>query len=153
MIDRLRKLLSTPQAGAPGRHSDEDLRLAAAVLLVEAAQMDENYDVAERRAIAGAVKRQYGLDELETASLLEIAERAQESANELSRFAKKLKDHYSPQERVELIEMLWEVVYADGELHPYEANLMRRIGGLLYVPDRERGEARKRVMQRLGREA
>ena len=46
--------------------------------------------------------------------------------------------------------MLWEVVYADGELHDYEASLLRRIAGLLYVPDRESGEARKRVLARLG---
>jgi uncharacterized tellurite resistance protein B-like protein len=49
-----------------------------------------------------------------------------------------------------IIEMLWEVVYADGVLHDYEANLLRRIGGLIYVSDRDRGAARKRVMKRLG---
>ena len=53
------------------------------------------------------------------------------------------------EERIELIEMIWEVVYADGELHDYEANLLRRLGGLLYVSDRERGDARKRVLARL----
>jgi len=49
-----------------------------------------------------------------------------------------------------VIEMLWEVAYADGQLHDYEANLLRRITGLLYVSDRESGEARKRVLARLG---
>jgi uncharacterized tellurite resistance protein B-like protein len=46
--------------------------------------------------------------------------------------------------------MLWEVAYADGTLHDYEASLLRRITGLLYVSDRESGEARKRVLARLG---
>ncbi len=46
--------------------------------------------------------------------------------------------------------MLWEVAYADGILHDYEANLLRRIGGLIYVSDRERGAARRRVVARLG---
>ena len=46
--------------------------------------------------------------------------------------------------------MLWEVVYADGIAHAYEANLLRRIGGLLYAPDRDQGAARKRVLARLG---
>jgi len=45
--------------------------------------------------------------------------------------------------------MLWEVVYADGELHHYEANLMRRLAGLLQVSDREVGAARKRARERL----
>ena len=64
-------------------------------------------------------------------------------------FTRVIKDRYSPEERVELVEMAWEVVYADGELHDYEANLLRRLGGLLYVSDKERGDARKRVLARL----
>jgi uncharacterized tellurite resistance protein B-like protein len=46
--------------------------------------------------------------------------------------------------------MMWEVAYADGALHDYEASLLRRVTGLLYVSDRESGEARKRVLARLG---
>ena len=59
-------------------------------------------------------------------------------------------DFFEPEERIALIEMLWEVAYADGELHDYEASLIRRITGLLYVSDRDSGEARKRVRARLG---
>ena len=54
-----------------------------------------------------------------------------------------------PDEVSRVIEMAWEVAYADGELHDHEANLLRRLGGLLYVSDRERGDARKRVLARL----
>jgi uncharacterized tellurite resistance protein B-like protein len=49
-----------------------------------------------------------------------------------------------------MIEMLWEVVYADGNVDHLEANLLRRVAGLLYVTDRESGEARKRVLDRKG---
>ena len=62
-----------------------------------------------------------------------------------------IKDNYSQQERVELIEMIWEVVYADGVRHDYEDSLLRRIAGLIYVSDRDRGNARKRVLERLGK--
>ena len=55
----------------------------------------------------------------------------------------------SNDERIELIEMMWAVVYADGQLHDYEANLLRRMAGLLYVSDFESGAARKRVLERL----
>jgi uncharacterized tellurite resistance protein B-like protein len=48
-----------------------------------------------------------------------------------------------------MVEMLWEVVYADGVLNDHEATLMLRIGGLVYVSDRERGEARKRALRKL----
>ena len=161
MIDRIKKLLLGPsQAPAVARgdpsqapasaRGDEGLKLAAAVLMVEAAWMDQSYDVSERRAIAAALRRHFHLNELETATLIETAERAQANATELSRFAKTIKEGYSAEQRIELIELLWEVVYADGELHDYEDNLMRRIGGLLYVPDHERGAARKSVVERLG---
>jgi len=49
-----------------------------------------------------------------------------------------------------LMEMLWEVVFADGEEHAFETNLMRRLAGLLYVTDQESGAARRRVRTRLG---
>ena len=65
-------------------------------------------------------------------------------------FTRAIKDGFSHAERVQLIEMMWEVAYADGALHDYEASLLRRVTGLLYVSDRESGEARKRVLARLG---
>ena len=49
-----------------------------------------------------------------------------------------------------MIEMLWEVVFADGKEHAFEANLVRRVTGLIYVTDHESGSARKRVRARLG---
>ena len=69
---------------------------------------------------------------------------------DLHRWAQAIKQAYSEEERVELIEKMWEVVYADGVLDDYEANLLRRVAGLIYVPDRESGQARQRVMARLG---
>ena len=66
-------------------------------------------------------------------------------------FTRAVNDGFAPEDRIQVIEMLWEVVYADGELHDYEASLLRRITGLLYVSDRDSGEARKRVLARLGR--
>ena len=58
---------------------------------------------------------------------------------------------FSPAERIDLMEMLWEVVYADGRLDEYEANLLRRIAGLIHVGDGDSGAARKRVLARLGK--
>jgi Tellurite resistance protein TerB len=59
-----------------------------------------------------------------------------------------IKDRLEPDQRAAIIEMLWEVAYADGEVHDYEANLIRRVAGLLHVEDRDAGEARRRVLQR-----
>jgi uncharacterized tellurite resistance protein B-like protein len=153
MITRIKALFidrgGQPAAGG-GRHSVDELHLAAAALLVEAACMDEQFDASERETIERLLSARFDLSEKEAEDLLAEAERAVAESAQLLPFTRVVKDRFSPEERVGLIEMLWEVAYADGRLHDFEAHLLRRIGGLIYVSDKERGAARKRVMARLG---
>jgi uncharacterized tellurite resistance protein B-like protein len=126
----------------------DDKHLAAAVLMVEAARLDGHFDEAEKQVIEGIVQRHFGLDSDETGALLAAAMETHDQVHQLVGFTRTIKDAYSAPERIALIEMLWEVAYADGELHHFEANLLRRIAGLLYVSDRDSGLARKRVLTR-----
>lgn len=140
---------------ATGRSKDnpptrDELHLAAAVLLVEAAYMDGHFGGDEEVAIERILRERFGLSVDDAAGMIEAAEKEVRTSAEIWRFARTVKDQLSEEERVEIIEMLWEVAYADGVLHPYEANLLRRVSGLIYVPDRASGEARKRVMAKLG---
>ena len=112
--------------------------------------MDEGFDNRERRTIERLVVARFGLDEDECRSLIAAAEAAVAESHQLYRFTRVVKDQFTPEERIELIEMLWEVAYADGVLHDYEASLLRRIAGLIYVSDRESGVARQKVLRRLG---
>ena len=152
MINRIKALFadkghsSDPEAD---QHSHDELQLAAATLLVEAATLDGHYGETEQAAIDKLLREKFALKDEEARSLHDLAVTEQSEANQLLGFTRAIKDRYSLEERIELIEMIWEVVYADGELHDYEANLLRRLGGLLYVSDRERGDARKRVLARL----
>lgn len=153
MLKSLRKLVGLEEAPGDtdsGSSHEEAVRLAAAVLMVEAAQLDGSFDGTEEQTIRAILERHFLLSHEEADALLSRARAHQEEADHLHRFTAAIKDGFSENERTELIELLWEVVYADGELHPYEANLLRRIGGLIYVSDRERGEARKRVTARMG---
>lgn len=152
MFDRLRRILSVPEApeGRPPRHSFEEQQVAAAALMVEAAQMDADFGAEERAKIGQLIETRFALAPPEAEDLLEEAERLASESVQWHGFTRAIKDGFDYEERIELIEMLWEVVYADGELHDYEANLLRRITGLLYVSDRDSGEARKRVLARLG---
>ena len=151
MINRIKRLLAGSTAGDPehGQHGHDQLQLAAAALLVEAACLDGHYDEDERRVIDGLLRDRFGLDEAEARTLHDQAQLEQSEASQLFGFTRTIKAHYSHEERLEIMEMLWEVAYADGALHDYETSLLRRLGGLLYVSDRERGEARKRVLARL----
>ena len=114
--------------------NEETKQLAAAALMVEAATMDGNFDESEADAISRIIRHHFGLNEEEAASLLDAAREAQEAANHLMRFTKAVKESFPFEERVKIIEMLWEVVYADGEVHHYEANLIRRINGFSMYP-------------------
>jgi uncharacterized tellurite resistance protein B-like protein len=126
------------------------VHLAAAALMVEAAHADENFGPRERSAIKEIVRERFSLTPEEAGSLLELAEAEAQDTAQWYRFTSTLKDRFSEAQRIGMIEMLWEVVYADGHLHDLESSLLRRIGGLLYVSDRDRGAARKRVLDRLG---
>ncbi len=152
MINRV-KALFVERRGAPqvrdAGHSHEELRIAAAALMVEAAQLDDDFDAREREKIRALVAERFELDAEEGNSLIEAAEARVAESVQIHGFTRVIKSAFSQEERIELMEMLWEVVYADGELHHYEANLMRRLAGLLQVSDRDVGAARKRVRNRL----
>jgi uncharacterized tellurite resistance protein B-like protein len=128
----------------------DEVQLAAAALLVEAAHVDATVDPRERAAIDRMLERRFNLSPAAARRLVENAERASDASAQLFGFASIVNDRFSLEQRIELMEMLWEVVYADGSVDALEDTLLRRIGGLIYVPDRERGAARQRVVQRLG---
>lgn len=147
MLKRFRKLLEKSETpDAAGKTNTDDLRLAAAALLVEAARMDENFDDAERAAIKDALERRFELSGTEAEALLAEGEAAQDAAVDLYKFARSINAALAPEDRRQVIEMLWEVVYADGSLDHYEASLIRKLSGLLHVPDSESAEARQRVL-------
>jgi uncharacterized tellurite resistance protein B-like protein len=132
-----------------GAARPDEVQLAAAALLVEAAHIDAVVDPRERAAIDRILERRFKLSPPAARQLFESAEHASEASAQLFRFASIINDRFSLEQRIELMEMLWEVVYADGTVDALEDTLLRRIGGLIYVPDRERGAARQRVVQRL----
>ncbi len=151
MFDQLKALLSG-EAPPPVAHWNRaDAEVAAAALLIEAARVDGRVDPAERDTIVALLGQRFGLDPAAATELMEIGASENDRSVELQGFAHTITQRFSEAERIELVEMLWAVVYADGVLTAYEANLLRRIGGLLYVDDRDRGAARKRVLARLGR--
>jgi uncharacterized tellurite resistance protein B-like protein len=150
MLPKLRTFLfGDESSGAEDEAEDDALHLAAAALLIEAARLDGRFDEDERRTIAGLLERHFALSAEEAGSLIAAGEERVADSTQLYGFTHVIKDQLSPPDRIMVIEMLWEVAYANGELHDYEAGLVRRVSGLLFVDDRDSGAARKRVLARL----
>ncbi len=148
MIKRILELVkSTADTPVPEDKPDE-LRTAVAALLIDAASRDDSFDDDERGAIENLVSDKYELSKEETNQLIEDAHEAQKNSNQLFGFTRGMVQKMEYDERVHLIEMLWEVAYADGVLDPHEDTLIRRVAGLIYVTDKDRGIARKRALAR-----
>ena len=149
MIDLWKKLFGTPPAAEAGPVMFDDHHLAAAALLVEAALMDGTLDEIEHARITDIIRTRLGVDGKAATALLEHAETAASESVDWHGFTRTIKETFDHDERIALVEMLWEVVYADGQVHDHEASLMRRVTGLLYVSGRESADARARAVERL----
>jgi uncharacterized tellurite resistance protein B-like protein len=140
-----------PQPVPP--HGPDAVPLAAAVLLLEAALMDESLEAVEEQAILNILCQKFGCNRTEAHELLQEADSHMDEKDHFYHYTKVLKDNLDDAGRIRIVEMLWSVVLADGEADDYETNLMRRIAGLLYVSDQDSGAARKRVTEQQQREA
>jgi uncharacterized tellurite resistance protein B-like protein len=153
MISKLKALLTDrpgPDNAGTADPNSERLRVATSALLIEAASMDGHFDENEQRTIAALLKNHFELNAEDTDDLMEEGRKVVADSSDLYGFTRIIKDNFSEEERIRMIEMLWEVAYSDSELHHFEANFVRRVTGLIYVSDRESGEARKRVLTTLG---
>lgn len=132
-----------------GRAGDpRDPAFALAVLLIETARSDDRVEHRERWIIERALQRRFALQPLEVAHLLQAAEEGAIRATDLFRFTRTVVANFTEQERIGVIEMLWDVAYSDNALTGDEDSLIRRVAGLIGVTDRERGEAKRRARQR-----
>jgi uncharacterized tellurite resistance protein B-like protein len=142
------KHLSPPAGGeAVG---EERLHLAAAALLVEMTRADGEVNADEQAAVARALRKAFDLDEAKTAELILLAESEIADATCYHQFTSLIHKNFSKQQKVQVVEMLWEVAFADAEMEKYEEHLLRRLSDLLYVPHSEFIQAKLRVQARLG---
>ena len=149
MIDRLFEWLK--EGGQDLSRGQDELQLAVAALLLEAAVVvDNRFDETERNAILRILERRFGLAAADAEAVLATAKARVENSAQLFRFTSTINERLARERRVEVIEMLWQVAYADRVLDPLEDSLLRRVAGLIDVSDRDRGDAKLRVMRQLG---
>lgn len=134
--------------GQGQRGGHDPLHVATAALLVEMTRMDGDIGAEERGRVLHAVEAKFDLRADETAELLRLAEEEAQQATDYYQFTSLIKDRLSPEEKERLIEHLWAVAYADGELHQYEEHLVRKLADLLYVPHKSLIAAKLRAQNK-----
>jgi uncharacterized tellurite resistance protein B-like protein len=150
MFASLRKLVSEFADGDKhvGRFDEGDYRLSAAALLVHAAAIDGNISQPERDKLHALIKQRFALDDAAADELVAEATEAEQESVDLYRFTSKLNRSLDEQGRARVIEMMWEIVYADGVVTEFENNLIWRAADLLGISGRERIALRARVVGR-----
>ena len=149
MLDAIRKFFQDSMEGSaeqdPGPDEEKDLRLAACALLLEIAYADDEFTEDERDHLEQAIRRGFGVGQIEAEQLIALAEEERAQAVDLWQFTNLIAKSYTVGQKMVLAEMMWGLVYADGMLDSHEAYLMRKINHLLGLKPGYLAEAKKRM--------
>lgn len=140
MLDVLRNFLDdiSGASAKPRPFEAADYRLAAAALLVHLASIDGEFDAGEKVLLQRLVESRFGLASADARALIAAAAESEREAVDLYRFTSVLKRMLDEDGRHAVIGMLWEMAYADGEVHEFEENVIWRVAELLGVSTRDR---------------
>jgi uncharacterized tellurite resistance protein B-like protein len=129
---------------------DHAIRLATAALLVETVRLDGEIDAAERAAAHRALGAKFGLGEAEAATLIRLAEEEAREATDYYQFTSLINQRFSAAQKERVIELMWQVAYADEALSAHEQHVVRKIADLLHVPHRAYIAAKLRARDAAG---
>jgi uncharacterized tellurite resistance protein B-like protein len=128
---------------------DQQLRLATAALMIEMMKQDDRVEQSELETVKRSLKSRFGLSDGETEELYGLATQAAKNSTDYYQFTSLIKDNYSQEQKVQVVEYLWNIAYADGELDTYEEHMVRRIAELLYVSHKDFIQSKHRALDAL----
>ncbi len=121
--------------------------MAVCALFLEMARIDEVFADEEMEMILGVMKGTYGLSAEHAEALMAEADRELEESVDLWRFARRINENYSNEEKIELIETLWRIIYVDGKLDKYEDYLIHKLADLLRLTHPQLIDAKLKVLR------
>lgn len=150
MFERFQEFFHSLTADQPkSSFAPDDPRIAVAALCIQVMEADGKVEASEKKKIRSLLKDQYGLSGRELDELIAAGQEAESEAVDYFRFTSDLKRHLDNDQRVELIGILWDIVYADGERSEMEDHAIWRIADLLGVSGRERIMKRQEAAARV----
>ncbi len=152
MIDAIRRFFAelTTDGGDKVTMGEEQVRLAVAALLFRVIAIDGVVSEEERETLSDVLRRHFDLDPQTTMSLVEAAEDAEAEAVDLYGFTSILKSRLDAADRERIIEMMWQLVYADGKVDEFENNVVWRVAELLGISTQTRIRLKQTVRDRAG---
>ena len=125
------------------------LHIKTAALLIHAAKIDENYSHIEKKIIKKALI-DLGINEKNLEEIFKKAENAEANSNQILEFTKKIKKS-DKNFKIKIIEILWSIIYSDGNSDMYESNFMRRLTGLLYLDNKGVGDIKEKIKEKFNK--
>ena len=120
--------------------------IAVACLLIHSARIDENFTDKERKIIKEAII-EMGAETKEIDKIMQDAEEKEKESNQILNFTREIKN-INAEDKLIIIEALWDIIYSDKDADMYETNLMRRLSGLLYLDPKVVGDIKEKVRQK-----
>ena len=133
---------------SPAVPVEQQLNLAAAALMIEMILQDDQIDESEVVAVKSTLTKQFNLSVAEAQNLYELAEAEKHQATDYHQFTSLIAEHYTQPQKIQLIESLWRVAFADNVLDKYEEHMVRKISDLIHVSHKDFIQARHRVESR-----
>jgi uncharacterized tellurite resistance protein B-like protein len=148
MFDIAKKFFGKFETGdgkREGRATDDDLRVAACALLLEMSLMDGKFSKTERERLLTIIRNEYDLSDEGVESLIRRSREELDESIDLWAFTNAINQHYSVDEKLHLIEKMWEIAYADGSLDQHENYLVHKVADLLHLSHRQLMDAKLKV--------
>jgi uncharacterized tellurite resistance protein B-like protein len=150
MIKSLKQFFSPSAPGGTedkGRDTEHDIRIAACALFLEMARIDEKFTPEEMETVLSIMQEKYGLSREHADALVAEADKELEESVDLWQFARLINENYSMDEKMEVIETLWRMVYVDGKMDEYEHYLMNKLKNLLRLSQDQLIGAKLKVLK------
>ena len=125
--------------------TENNFLIKICALLIHAAKIDENYTNTEEEIIKKTLL-ELGSDENELNKIIKEAKIIEENSNQILDFTREVKN-LSENNKIKIIEALWSIIYSNKDADIYEANLMRRLAGLLYIDNKTMGDIKNKIQK------
>ena len=149
MINKIKKFFgknANIDSGNQEKKNSHDTRIAACALFLEMASIDGEFSDIERDNILSILKKEYQLSDEYAVLLLEASKNELKQSIDLWQFTNLINQNYSKEEKIDIIEMIWNIVYADGKLNQHEDYLIHKLANLLRLTHKQLIDAKLKIL-------